>query len=137
MAGQERTAVPGGRLVEFQEAWRRMLGSKPIQRVVHQGHRIVFLRIPLLAQPGDAKETRWDRDRMTVIRTEVRDLVRKKAVRKVPWQEAMRKPGYYSKMFCVSKYDCCKRPIINLRPMNCFVQKEKFKMETVQNVRNS
>ena len=135
MAGQERTAVPGGRLVEFQEAWRRMLGSKPIQQVVRQGHRIAFSRVPPLSQPGDAKETRWDRDRMTAIRTEVRDLVRKKAVRKVSWQEAMKKPGYYSRMFCVSKADGSKRPIINLRPMNRFVRKEKFKMETVQNVR--
>ena len=132
---QELTAVPGGRLSKFQEAWRKMLGSGPIQQVIRQGHRIEFSKTPPLSQPGEGKETRLAKDKMILIRKEVKDLVRKKVVRKVPWQEARRKPGYYSKMFCVSKANGSWRPIINLCPMNCFVQKEKFKMETMQNVR--
>ena len=132
---QELTAVPGGRLSRFQEAWRKMLGSGPIQQVIRQGHRIEFSKTPPLSQPGEGKETRLAKDKMILIRKEVKDLVRKKVVRRVPWQEARRKPGYYSKMFCVSKANGSWRPIINLRPMNRFVQKEKFKMETMQNVR--
>ena len=122
-------------MAKLQGAWRRMLGAGPIQSVICQGYRIRFVKEPPLSRPRESKETKLTKDKMTVVRSEVKDLVRKKAGWKVPWQEAMRNPGYYSKMFCVLKSDGGQRPIINLRPMNCFVQKERFKMETIQNVK--
>ena len=61
----------------------------------------------------------------------------KKVLRKLTLEEATNVKGYYSKMFCVAKPDSGTwRPIINLKPMNRFVQKKSFKMETVKHVRS-
>ena len=43
-------------------------------------------------------------------------------------------PGFYSRMFVVRKASGSWRPIIDLSTLNGFVQKTKFKMETVQSV---
>ena len=53
--------------------------------------------------------------KMEVIREEIRDLVLKAAMRKVPMSEAKAKKGFYSKMFYVPKPGGKWRPIIDLR----------------------
>ena len=72
---------------------------------------------------------------MKVIREEVRDLVQKGAMRKVPMSEAKKKKGFYSKMFCIPKPDGRWRPIIDLRQLNKYIKKETFKMDTIESVK--
>ena len=71
---------------------------------------------------------------MTVIRKEIVDLCGKGVMRRISLKEVKRILGFYSKMFCVPKPGQKWRPVINLRPFNEFVIKEKFCMETVCDV---
>ena len=40
-------------------------------------------------------------------------------------------PGFYSRIFLVEKASGGWRPVIDLSPLNAFVQQTKFKMETI------
>ena len=76
------------------------------------------------------------KDRMQVVWDEVCQLIAKQAVWVVSPAEAFNKPGsFYSKLFCVRKQSGSWRPIINLKPMNKFVAKQNFKMETVRDMK--
>ena len=58
-------------------------------------------------------------------------------MRVVPYDEAVKKKGFYSKLFCIPKPSSEKwRTIINLKPFNKYVKKSAFKMETVKDVRD-
>ena len=56
-------------------------------------------------------------------------------MRQITMQEAIPAPGFYSKRFCVPKPGKKKHPVINLKPFNQFVEKWKFHMETVRDVK--
>ena len=59
----------------------------------------------------------------------------KGAIREVSADEAASNPGHYSKIFAVPKPGGKWRVVINLKPLNEFVAKESFRMETVRDVR--
>ena len=128
--------VPGDRLRKFSSVWRRFRASPEIVSMIKHGHKIDFVGYgPKLVKPDWRKATKLPPAQMTVIRAEVAKLVAKKAMRIVPLEEARSKRGFYSRLFCVPKPDGSWRPIINLKPMNRFVVKKSFKMETIKNVR--
>ena len=59
-----------------------------------------------------------------MVSEEVRKLVKKRAIVPVrPWQD--------SQIFVVQKKDGTQRPVVNLKPSNCLVVKQKFKMEGI------
>ena len=118
--------IPEGRLSRFKDAWWKTINSKEIQGVIQKGHIIRFKEDPQLMLPQDGKITCLSRDQMSIVRKEVQVLLNKCAIRKVPWKEARRYPGYYFSMFCVSKPNGKWRAIINLKPLNCFISKKKF-----------
>ena len=75
---------------------------------------------------------------MKVIKEEVAKLVEKGAMRVVPDDEASSSKAFYSRLFCVQKADGISwRPVINLKPLNKFVFKRSFRMETIKSVRNA
>ena len=74
---------------------------------------------------------------MIVIKKEVAELCDKDAIRRMSVEEAHRVPGYYSRVCCVSKPSGAWRPIINLKPMNCFVVKKNFRLETIRDVKKA
>ena len=128
--------VPGDRLRRFSSAWSHLRASPDIVSMIRNGHKIDFVGCgPKLVKPDWRKATKLPAAQMTVIRAEVGKLVGKKAMRIVPLAEANMRKGFYSRLFCVPKTDGSWRPIINLKPMNKFVVKKGFKMETIKNVR--
>ena len=76
-------------------------------------------------------------EQMIVIKTEVAKLCDKGAFRRMSAEEARRVPGYYSRMFCISKPCGAWGPIINLKPMNRFVVKKNFRLETIRDVKKA
>ena len=44
-------------------------------------------------------------------------------------------PGFYSRIFLVPKNDGGQRSVINFRPLNQFVDKKSFKMDTLKSVK--
>ena len=128
---------PGNRLRRFEAVWRYFRASPEVHALIEDGHEIVFEnKAPPLTGPQWNKATKLPPAQMKVIRQEVKDLVSKGAMRKISKEEAQQNPGFYSKMFCVSKPNKKWRPIINLKPFNKYVLKKNFKMETVRDVRN-
>ena len=128
--------VPGDRLRKFASVWRSLKASPELVSMLRFGHRMDFIKYgPKLVKPDWKKATKLPPAQMMVIREEVAKLVIKKAMRKVPLEEARLRKGFYSTMFCVPKPCGAWRPVINLKPMNVFVVKKGFKMETVRNVR--
>ena len=127
---------PGERLARFEKVWRELKASPDIVNLVRHGHRIRFLKKPPLSGPNYDMETKLPPVKMKVIREEIASLCAKGAMRKMSVEEAKAIPGHYSKMFCVPKPEKgAWRPVINLKPLNCFVDKRNFKMETVRDVR--
>ena len=128
---------PGNRLRRFEAVWRHFRASPEVHALIEDGHEIVFEnKAPPLTGPQWNKATKLPPAQMKVIRQEVKDLVSKGAMRKISKEEAQQNPGFYSKMFCVSKPNKKWRPIINLKPFNKYVLKKNFKMETVRDVQN-
>ena len=128
---------PGNRLRRFEAVWRLFRASPEVHALIEDGHEIVFEnKAPPLTGPQWNKATKLPPAQMKVIRQEVKDLVSKGAMRKISKEEAQQNPGFYSKMFCVTKPNKKWRPIINLKPFNKYVLKKNFKMETVRDVRN-
>ena len=73
---------------------------------------------------------------MQVIKKEILDLFHKGAMRKVSDDEANRVLGFYSKLFVVPKPEKGKfRVIINMKPLNQFIDKKSFKMEGLKDVK--
>ena len=128
---------PGNRLRRFEAVWRHFRASPEVHALIEDGHEIMFEnKAPPLTGPQWNKATKLPPAQMKVIRQEVKDLVSKGAMRKISKEEAQQNPGFYSKMFCVTKPNKKWRPIINLKLFNKYVLKKNFKMETVRDVRN-
>lgn len=62
------------------------------------------------------------------------DLLRKDAIETVPLHEI--NSGFYSTFFLVPKKNGKMRPVINLRPLNIYLRKTHFKMDTFVKVLN-
>jgi hypothetical protein len=97
--------------------------------LIQKGHSIEFSEVP-----GVTRKVRWttlnDHKKVAVLLDEIQALLSKDAIEPVDPLS----PGYYSTFFVVPKRDGGYRPILNLKPLNRFVQKKSFKMETAQSV---
>jgi hypothetical protein len=80
--------------------------------------------------PPVSNNVRWtalsDRQKSSVLENEILELIKKDAIEEVDPLSL----GYYSTFFVVPKKDGGFRPILNLKPLNRYVQYQKFKMET-------
>ena len=101
--------------------------------VLRAGYQIPFVSRPPLSEtpiPFDSYSPTSIKGK--ALESELLALVEKGAVELAPPT-----PGYYSRMFVVSKASGGWRPIIDLSALNHHVQKTKFRMETVQSVLSS
>ena len=124
---RREVGLVGGRLLQFQEAWREMTDSTWVNNIIQSGYSIIFdrpppLRLPPLHDPFNSPEERTDID------TEVRSLLQKRAI------EGCSGKGFYSRIFTIPKKTGDLRPVLNLRPLNQFLTAPKFKMETLANI---
>ena len=127
---------PGERLWRFRDNWDDMKASPELQDLIKIGYRIPFVKKPPLSEPSKALSTIPLPEQVELVRRNVQDLVRKGAMRKVPWNEAIKCKGFYSKLFCIPKPGTdLWRVIINLKPLNRFIKKAGFRMEGVEDVK--
>ena len=133
MDGSDR---PGERLAHHADSWEDLKASPEVVKLIRYGHKISFHKKPPLSEPKPEFATTAPLKQLDVIRKEVKVLVKKGAMRKVPYAEAMKSKGFYSKLFCVPKPGDKWRPVINMKPLNQFVNKKGLKMEGAQEVRN-
>ena len=67
----------------------------------------------------------------TVLRAEVLSLLSKQAIEIVTSDS----PGFFGRLFCVPKSSGGWRPVLDLSPLNAFLQRIPFKMETAASIR--
>ena len=76
------------------------------------------------------KETSAQKNSLNILNAEVEELFKKDAIETVPMNEIQ--AGFYSTFFLVPKM----RPVLNQRPLNRYLQKNHFKMDTMSKVLN-
>src|SRR5690554_2266736 len=84
---------------------------------------------PQLQHPSPTRH--FSQKEKTLIQEEINSLMKKKAIEEVPPD----KKEIFSNMFLVPKKNGSKRPVLNLRPLNAYVVPQRFKMESLQIVK--
>ena len=126
-------AVVGGCLSSHWPAWEDR-GAEPwVVEVVREGYVIPFHSVPpLSATPIILDSYSPQSIKGRALEEEIQALRLKGAV-----EPASPSPGYYSRMFVVTKTSGGWRPIIDLPTLNLSVVVSKFRMETAQSVLRS
>ncbi|KAK6011055.1 reverse transcriptase [Ostertagia ostertagi] len=114
-----------GRLADFVKSWEGFSGDPFILESI-KGYRIPFgRRKPCLALPTHLSQM------TTRALSEELDLLREKgAIERVPTNTKV----WVSSLFGIPKKDGSTRPIINLKPLNAFLEIPHFKMENLHSV---
>lgn len=126
-----RSFPVGGRLQFFWHVWVSKFHDKTVTDILRKGYLIPFLQLPALSpvpipfasyQPGSQK--------FQVLDQLVSEMLTKCAIELVPSPS----PGFYSRLFVVPKASGGWRPVIDLSPLNKFIRKERFTMESPHSV---
>jgi hypothetical protein len=104
-----------------------------VLRVVESGHSLELTELPPFS---GIRETRVVGKQLLTLEKEIEDLLEKDAIEKVPPQRE--RAGFYCTFFVVPKQGTTKlRPILNLKPLNRFIIKQSFKMESLRTVKKA
>ena len=128
--------IPGERLSKFHKIWEQKGAPPSVQQIIKTGHRIQFEKSPPLTLPLKQYETFLSPTQSLIVEQEIKELVEKGALRVVSYSEAIKVPGLYSRVFVVPKPNGNHRVIINMKPLNKFIVKETFHMESEKEVRS-
>ena len=113
-----------GRLIYHLTAWEK-LSQDPFILECVRGHRIQFLQEPHQILPKITPVL--DVVQEKTISEEVQKMLQKNAIEKAKYHHK----EFVSSLFLVPKKTGDMRPVINLKPLNEFILKEKFRMETL------
>jgi hypothetical protein len=121
----------GGRISLFVENWKKITTDKWVLDVVQNGYKLEFLKIPHFL---GIKQTKVPFDQENLIQKEIEELLLKNAIEIVDKSQIL--TGFYSTLFLVPKKNGEMRPVINLKPLNRYLRKTHFKMDTMPKVLN-
>ena len=80
------------------------------------------------------KQTVVNAKNIDILDAEIKNLLEKNAIEPVAENQAQ--CGFYSTLFLVPKKNGEMRPVINLRPLNRYLRKQHFKMDTMSKILN-
>ena len=122
--GDAITPFHAGRLKFFYAAWSTITSDQWILEEI-QGVRIEFVRTPYQLSPS--KGLTVNRSEALVVDSEINKLLEKRVIEPVSSE-----PGeYISSIFLHPKKDGTYRVILNLKPLNQFVEYHHLKMDTI------
>ena len=121
----------GGRLSHFYENWKQITSDLWVLDLIQKGYKLEFEEFPPFL---GIKHTKVPHNQEIVIEKEIKELLNKNAVEIV--HPSRVHEGFYSTLFLVPKKNGEMRPVINLRPLNCYLRKQHFKMEHMSKVLN-
>lgn len=101
-----------------------------ILKIVQEGLKLVFIKHP--PNTGVRITNVQDVVQRQCILEEIESLLEKHAIEIVP--KTQEGQGFYSTFFVVPKRDGGYRPILNLKPLNIFLQNQHFKMESLRSI---
>ena len=109
--------------------WKKITDDKWVLEIIQKGYKLEFLKKQAFR---GIKQTSVPPDQIELISLEIESLLKKNAIEKVSTKNA--KAGFYSTLFLVAKKSGEMRPVINLRPLNKYLRKLHFKMDTMYKV---
>ena len=128
-------AKVGARLMSFAQEWDALTTDLYVRSIVRDGYRLELLSPPPLVTVPIPMNLFRDTEHSRSLRREITTLLDKRAIEELDPQSLS--PGFYSRIFLVPKTDGSYRPVFDLKSLNHFVQKEKFKMTTPRTVTNA
>ena len=96
-----------------------------------QGYLIDFSSSP--HQPVTPHCPQYSAEQTHLNSDEITELLQKGAIGEIV---PVKQPGFYSNLFLVPKKDRGQRPVINLKALNNFVNKQHFKMEGIHTLKD-
>ena len=122
----------GGRLAHHWRQWSAIGADPWVVSVLRDGYRILFrdLPPPLNGSPLQFPSYRPDSERARALLVEIDAMITKGVLETVSDPD----PGFYSRLFLVEKSSGGWRPVIDLSPLNEFIQQTPFRMETPNSV---
>lgn len=111
--------------------WERITSDQWVLSVIKEGYKLEFLQKP---QFGGIRNTNVPQKDVDLISKEISDLLEKDAIERVP--KLNQQEGFYSTFFLVPKKNGKMRPVINLRPLNMYLVKKHFQMDTLTKIIN-
>ena len=123
----------GARLRNFPREWDNLTTDRYVRSIVRDGYRVELISAPPLS-PVPMKLFR-DTEQSNALLREIMSLLDKGAIEELDPRSLS--PGFYSRLFLVPKTDGSHRPVFDLKSLNQFVHKEKFKMTTSRTVTNA
>ena len=123
-------AQVGCHVQNFVDKWKQVTSDPWVLKIVEEGLRLKCVSKP--PKSGVRTTNLLNIVHMSNILEEVNTLLGKGAIELVP-------PGqegqvFYSTFFIVPKKDGGLRPILNLKPLNVYMEKSHFKMETLRSI---
>ena len=119
-----------GRLPHCISNWEQITGDPWVLQSV-MGCRLDLSSIPSQKFPPIFSSSRFQAD-TAAIQEEVSKLLGKEAIQVVPPRDGQ----FLSRIFTVPKKDGSVRPVVNLKSLNQFLVKQRFKMEGIASVKN-
>ena len=127
----------GGRLSQYWQNWTQVCSDPWIIKTVKEGYRLEIpsdLNIPLTTVPQESRLKPSAEYREAIYNLAEQQL-QKGILEEV---RDVTSPGYYSRFFIVRKKEAGKwRGILNLSSLNKTLEKQKFKMETAESIRQA
>ncbi|KAK0417298.1 hypothetical protein QR680_012929 [Steinernema hermaphroditum] len=116
-----------GRLADFCQNWQ-LIGSDEWTLNVLSGFTIPFAQMPPM-QRHPPSTTGCPNP---MLAAEIEDLKQKGAIRKIARSEVR----WLSSVFAIPKKDGSARPVVNLKPLNKYLESSHFKMESISSLRS-
>ena len=138
MTGVQTCALPisslgpvGGRLKDFAGSWALITSNRWVLDSIGQGYVLEFSSTPpsdMLVRPTPVPS---DPAKCQALEEEIASLLEKRAIRRLP--PGSSQDGFMSTFFLVPKKDPGTwRPILNLKPLNHFINSGRFRMDTLR-----
>ena len=125
----------GARLRNFPREWDNLTTDRYVRSIVRDGYRVELISAPPLSPVPIPMKWFRDTEQSNALLREIMSLPNKGAIEELDPRSLS--PGFYSRLFLVPKTDGSYRPVFDLKSLNQFVHKEKFKMTTPRTVTNA
>ena len=86
---------------EFVDIWKDKGAPPDLLKIIRTGHVIQFEELPPMSMPLKKFESKLSPEQSIKVKAEIEELVAKKAMRVLSYYEAVKDPGFYSKVFVV------------------------------------